>query len=57
MGIEDATLMTTMIGTLISFLGFMWVKVLRPAVKFMDSHEEVVKSIDTIKFFANIIKE
>lgn len=49
MGIEDATLMTTMIGTLISFLGFLWVKVLRPAVKFMDSHEEVVKSIDTIK--------
>tara|TARA_R110002020_G_scaffold103752_2_gene243078 strand:- start:1097 stop:1675 length:579 start_codon:yes stop_codon:yes gene_type:complete len=48
-GLEDATLITTIVGTLVSFLGFMWLKVLRPAVRFMDSHEEVVKSIDTIK--------
>jgi PAS domain S-box-containing protein len=48
-GIEDATLMMTMIGTLITFLGFLWVKVLRPAVKFMNSQETVVTSIETIK--------
>ena len=49
MVLEDVTLITTILGTLVSFLGFIWIKVLRPAVKFMASHEEVVKSIDTIK--------
>jgi hypothetical protein len=48
-GIEDVTLMSTIIGTLTSFLFFLWMKVLRPAVKFMASHEEVVTSIETIK--------
>tara|TARA_R110002020_G_scaffold455019_1_gene671010 strand:+ start:71 stop:610 length:540 start_codon:yes stop_codon:yes gene_type:complete len=38
-----------MIGTLGSFLAGVWVKVLRPAMKFIDKHDEVVKSIGNIE--------
>jgi PAS domain S-box-containing protein len=46
---EDITLIVTMIGTLVSFFVFLWVKVLRPASKFMDKQEEALESIKTIK--------
>jgi PAS domain S-box-containing protein len=49
MSIEDITLLCTMIGTLGSFLAGVWVKVLRPAMKFIDKHDEVVKSIGNIE--------
>jgi PAS domain S-box-containing protein len=38
-----------MVGTLASFLAGVWMKVLRPAMKFIDKHEDVVKSIDVIE--------
>ena len=38
-----------MVGTLATFLGGVWMKVLRPAMKFIDKHDEVVKSIETIE--------
>tara|TARA_R110000737_G_scaffold261676_1_gene269795 strand:- start:50 stop:628 length:579 start_codon:yes stop_codon:yes gene_type:complete len=46
---EDLTFLLTMVGTLASFLAAVWMKVLRPAMKFIDRHEEVVKSIDVIE--------
>jgi len=46
---EDITLIVTMIGTLFSFLGFLWLKILRPAAKFMNNQEEALESIETIK--------
>lgn len=49
MGAEDITLLVTMVGTLATFLGGVWMKVLRPAMKFIDKHDEVVKSIETIE--------
>jgi PAS domain S-box-containing protein len=49
MSIEDLTLLCTMLGSLMTFLGAVWVKVLRPAMKFIDKHEEVVQSIDNIE--------
>ena len=49
MSIENITLILTMLTTLIGFLGGVWVKVLRPAMKFVDKHDEVVKSIATIE--------
>jgi PAS domain S-box-containing protein len=48
-GAEDITLLVTMIGTLASFLAGVWMKVLRPAMKFVDKHDEVVKSIANIE--------
>ena len=49
MSIEDITLLLTMLGTLGSFLAGVWVKVLRPAMKFIDKHDEVVQSIENIE--------
>ena len=49
MAIEDVTLLLTMLGTLGSFLAGVWVKVLRPAMKFIDKHDDVVKSIENIE--------
>ena len=49
MSIENITLILTMLTTLIGFLGGVWVKVLRPAMKFVDKHDEVVKSIAIIE--------
>ena len=49
MPIEDITLLLTMLGTLGSFLAGVWVKVLRPAMKFIDKHDEVVHSIENIE--------
>ena len=49
MSIEDITLLLTMLGTLGSFLAGVWVKVLRPAMKFIDRHDEVVQSIENIE--------
>ena len=46
---EDVILLLTMVGTLASFLAGVWMKVLRPAMKFIDKHEDVVKSIDVIE--------
>lgn len=46
---EDITLIATIAGTLFSFLGFLWLKVLRPASKFMSKQEEALGSIETIK--------
>ena len=37
MSIEDITLLLTMLGTLGSFLAGVWVKVLRPAMKFIEN--------------------
>tara|TARA_R100000005_G_scaffold96627_1_gene85299 strand:+ start:1791 stop:2372 length:582 start_codon:yes stop_codon:yes gene_type:complete len=49
MPIEDITLLCTMLGSLLSFLGVVWMKVLKPAMKFLDKHDEVVKSIENIE--------
>jgi PAS domain S-box-containing protein len=49
MSVEDVTFLITMVGTLASFMAGVWVKVLRPAMKFIDRHEEVVKSIEIIE--------
>ena len=49
MPIEDITLLCTMLGSLLSFLGAVWIKVLKPAMKFIDKHDEVVKSIENIE--------
>ena len=49
MGAEDITLLVTMVGTLASFLAGVWMKVLRPAMKFIDKHDEVLQSIENIE--------
>lgn len=38
-----------MLGSLMTFLGAVWVKVLKPAMKFIDKHDDVVESINTIE--------
>jgi len=49
MSTEDVTLMCTMLGSLLTFLAAVWVKVLKPAMKFIDKHDDVVGSIKTIE--------
>jgi PAS domain S-box-containing protein len=46
---ENITLIAAMLTTLLTFLVAVWVKVLRPAMKFIDKHDDVVKSINTIE--------
>jgi PAS domain S-box-containing protein len=48
-GLEDFTVVVTMLTTLLGFLGAVWLKVLRPAMKFIDKHDDVVQSIATIE--------
>ena len=38
-----------MLTTLLGFLGAVWLKVLRPAMQFIDKHDDVVQSIETIE--------
>jgi len=47
--LEDFAVVITMLTTLLGFLGAVWLKVLRPAMKFIDKHDDVVKSIATIE--------
>lgn len=49
MDTENVTLIATMLTTLLTFLGAVWVKVLRPAMKFIDKHDDVVQSIEVIE--------
>lgn len=49
MGVEDFTVVVTMLTTLVGFLGAVWLKVLRPAMKFIDKHDDVVESINCIE--------
>ena len=49
MAIEDFTVVLTMLTTLLGFLGAVWLKVLRPAMKFIDKHDDVVQSIENIE--------
>jgi len=47
--LENFTVVLTMLTTLLGFLGAVWLKVLRPAMKFIDKHDDVVKSIENIE--------
>ena len=49
MGTDEIILLLAMVGTLCSFFAGIWMKVLRPSIKFMDKHEEALESIETIK--------
>ena len=40
---------TTVLGSLLSFAAVLWAKFLRPAIKFMDKHEKLAESVETIK--------
>ena len=46
---ESLALVRTLAGIVTSISIFLWKKLLKPAIQLMDDHEEIKKSIDTIK--------
>ena len=46
---EHITFVFSIIGGLGTFFSLMWVKVIKPAIKFVKGQEEVSKSLETIK--------
>ena len=46
---ESLAMVSTLAGIVTSISIFLWKKLLKPAIQLMDDHEEIKKSIDTIK--------
>tara|TARA_Y100001973_G_C5185600_1_gene327648 strand:- start:828 stop:1412 length:585 start_codon:yes stop_codon:yes gene_type:complete len=46
---ESLAMASTLAGIVTSIVIFLWKKLLKPAIKLMDDHEEIKKSIDIIK--------
>jgi len=46
---ESLAMVSTLAGIVTSMSIFLWKKLLKPAIQLMDDHEEIKKSIDTIK--------
>ena len=46
---EQYTLLFGLAGGVITFISIVWMKVVRPAVTFMDKHENVAESVEEIK--------
>tara|TARA_Y100000296_G_C5086112_1_gene212480 strand:+ start:166 stop:762 length:597 start_codon:yes stop_codon:yes gene_type:complete len=46
---EEIALITTIASSLIGFCSYVWIKAVKPTLKFVSQHDQVVESIDTIK--------
>ena len=46
---EEIALITTIASSLIGFFSYVWIKAVKPTLKFVSQHDQVVESIDTIK--------
>jgi PAS domain S-box-containing protein len=49
MTVQDITILTTVASSLIGFFSYVWIKAVRPTLKFVSQHDRVVESIETIK--------
>jgi len=49
MGGTDATLFITLLSGILGLISWLWIKILKPTMKFVHQHEEVAKSVETIK--------
>jgi PAS domain S-box-containing protein len=49
MGSTDITVFVTLLSGTLGLVSWLWIKIIRPTMKFVHHHEEVAKSVETIK--------
>jgi PAS domain S-box-containing protein len=49
MGSTDATVFITLLSGILGLVSWLWIKIIRPTMSFVHQHEEVAKSVETIK--------
>ena len=49
MDAQNITILVTILGSLLTFFGLIWRKVAKPAIAFIDKHEDLAESVEIIK--------